>query len=171
MGISLYSSLGNNLIHDRIPTLGEVMSFPINSPNCWSFPLFHDKFPSMIDLPPLLPSDKHRILRVRQYWSSSKLYGDSGLVIEILEFTFPIYFFGRRRVPLISLEPWIPPILVSTHALWEKNYCFVRTNLGQAEMQGPLSDLSPMTSLFVNYAFISLDPKSDLLIRMKRTFV
>ena len=107
--ILLHSQLATKLMHHRILTIGDLMSFPADGPNCWSLPLIHELFPTLIDVLPPLPSDEQRKLRVGQYWSSINLEGNIGHVIEILGFLSPTTFSGRRWVPLIPRETWFTP--------------------------------------------------------------
>ena len=100
------------------------MTFPVEAPNCRALPLIHALFPTLPEILPPIPNDNaSRLLRIGQYWSSQSLQGEKGHIIEILGFTSPLTFHGRRWIPMIPRDSWFPTDIslnarLTKHKIW-----------------------------------------------------
>ena len=114
LNLRILTKQADKLMNARIITIGDLITFNPDSTNSWSTTLIRHLIPDLEILLPHIPPEGHRIIRTGQYWSSNKLQGHEGHLIEILGLIDSNTVNGRRWIPVIPRDTEFPTgVLIS----------------------------------------------------------
>ena len=145
LNLTLHSPPATKLMHHRITTLADLMTFDIDYSNHWADALISTHFPDIAEFLDDPPTGDRQV-RIGQFWSTERTHGSEGHIIEILGYTSSGFLNVRRWIPLIPRDDWFPHN-INLHASSAKNRIWIHPALPGTSRGAGATDYFPLDIL------------------------